>query len=249
MALRIRFQYVTGMKLGYSVERLSDGYLWDATNRKFQSAPGLPISNLTESTSPFQGLYRDTIASTPVTEFSNGHYAIAIHRRDNANQVISVLMSSMVNGDDNSVVSGSTGNGGIDVSAVAQGVWEYSTAKMTVNETVGKLVRDHLDATVSSRSTYDGGPVQSVIEPVVVKSNQDKTGYTLAAGGLDAIIIEQGINARQALSPILAATAGVISGASTGQISIRGGNSATTRIQATTDDRGNRVSVTLNLPS
>ena len=38
----------------------------------------------------------------------------------------------------------------------------------------------------------------------------DKTGFSLAPGGLDAIPVESGVNARQALSPILAASAGVL---------------------------------------
>jgi hypothetical protein len=70
----------------------------------------------------------------------------------------------------------------------------------------------------------------------------------LAPAGLDAVPVETGVNARQALSPILAASAGVLSGAGSGTIVIRGGNVATTRITATTDNAGNRTVVTLALP-
>ena len=84
---------------------------------------------------------------------------------------------------------------------------------------------------------------------VTVGTVSDKTGYTLAAAGLDSITIEAGINARQALSPILAASAGVVSGAGTGVVVIKGGNTSTTRITATTDNAGNRSSVSLSLPS
>lgn len=77
----------------------------------------------------------------------------------------------------------------------------------------------------------------------------DKTGFILAAAGLDQIPIETGVNARQALSPILAACAGVVSGAGTGSITIKGGNVATTRIVATTDNSGNRSAVGLTLPA
>lgn len=72
---------------------------------------------------------------------------------------------------------------------------------------------------------------------------------TLSPAGLDAILVENGVNARQALSPILAASAGVLLGAGTGIIVIKGGNVAVTRITATTDNAGNRSAVTLNLPS
>ena len=106
-----------------------------------------------------------------------------------------------------------------------------------------------LDAPISSRSTFAGGPVASVVAPVVVGQNNDKTGYILAAAGLDSVVIEPGINARQALSPILAATAGVVTGAGSGTITIKGGNVATTRIMAATDNLGNRSAVVLTLPN
>jgi hypothetical protein len=98
-------------------------------------------------------------------------------------------------------------------------------------------------------SAYAGGAVASVTAPVTAGTVTDKTGYSLAAAGLDAVMVEAGVNARQALSPILAAAAGVLSGAGSGTIIIKGGNVATTRITASTDASGNRNSVTLNLPS
>lgn len=98
-------------------------------------------------------------------------------------------------------------------------------------------------------STFAGGTVAGVTAPVTVGTNNDKAGYSLAASGLDAVPVETGVNARQALSPILAASAGVLSGAGTGTIVIKGGNVATTRITATTTSEGNRTGVTLSLPA
>ena len=57
------------------------------------------------------------------------------------------------------------------------------------------------------------------------------------------------MNARQALSPILAASAGVLLGAGTGTIVIKGATPRSTRITATTDNAGNRSAVTLSLPA
>lgn len=75
-------------------------------------------------------------------------------------------------------------------------------------------------------------------------------GVILAAAGLDSVVVETGINARQALSPILAAAAGATSGAGTsGPFVIKGGNSSTTRVSATVDNSGNRTAVTLTLPT
>ena len=126
--------------------------------------------------------------------------------------------------------------------------------------TAGNLVYTNLDAKVSTRSTYAGGAVASVTAPVIVGTNQDKGGYSvstlldksgvsLASNGLDLIMIESNINLRQSMSPILAAAGGVLTGAGTGTIVIKGGNTATTRITATTDNYGNRTSVNLVLPS
>jgi hypothetical protein len=75
-----------------------------------------------------------------------------------------------------------------------------------------------------------------------------QTTVTLAAAGLDGITIESGVNMRQALSPILAACAGVLSGAGTGTVVIKNPAGNTTRITATTDASGDRSAVTLNLP-
>lgn len=47
----------------------------------------------------------------------------------------------------------------------------------------------NLDAAVSTRSTYSGGAVASVTAPVTAGTVTDKTGYSLAAAGLDQIPI------------------------------------------------------------
>lgn len=132
-------------------------------------------------------------------------------------------------------------NGGYDPWSV---VLPGSYAANTAGSRMGNL-----DAAVSSRSTYAGGPVSSVTAPVTVGTNTDKTGYALGSAGLDAINVESGINVRQSLAPILAAACGVVSGSGTGSIQIKGGNSQTTRITASTDPSGNRSSVILTLPT
>ncbi len=131
------------------------------------------------------------------------------------------------------------------VKDIVAGVWDELQASHRVAGTFGSL----LDVAVSTRSTYSGGPVASVVAPVTVGMNQDKTGYELSAKGIDQILVEPGVNARQALSPILAAVAGTLSGAGTGSIVIKGGNVGTTRILAATDSAGNRTSVSLVLPT
>lgn len=83
----------------------------------------------------------------------------------------------------------------------------------------------------------------------VSPAETEATGKKLASDGVDAITVESGVNARQALSVMAAAMAGTVSGADTNAPIFKGANVATTRITATTDSYGNRSLVTLNLPS
>jgi hypothetical protein len=72
------------------------------------------------------------------------------------------------------------------------------------------------------------------------------SGVNLASTGLDAVVVETGLTAKQALQYVSAACFGVLSGAGTGTVVIKAGaNSGTTRITAATDSSGNRTSVTL----
>lgn len=78
----------------------------------------------------------------------------------------------------------------------------------------------------------------------------DKTGFKLASDGLDAVTVETGLNARQALSIIASATGGVLAGAGTTEITIAAaGVPATNRITATVTAAGNRTAVTLAPPA
>ena len=238
MALRIRFQYPTGSKLGYSIERLTDGSFYDFSNGTFVAAPTTPISNLLEDAGIFLGRYKVTLTPTPVAQFTDGDYVVTVHDQAASNNVVAELAAAMHLGDDATVIPGN-----------AVDPWAIPLPGSYAAGTAGAILGQNLDAKVSTRSTYAGGVVASVAAPVTVGTNNDKAGYTLAPSGLDAIQVESGVNARQSLSPILAASAGVIAGAGTGVIVIKGGNTSTTRITATTDNAGNRSSVTLTLPS
>ena len=239
MALRIRFQYESGLSLGYSIERLADGLFYDFSTSSFASTPATLVASLPEGVGAFQGSYRTALTSTPPAQFSNGDFGVTIHNMAASNLVVGELAVAMYNGDDATVFPSSSG---IDPwMATVPGTYPAGSA--------GAILGGNLDVPVSSRSTFAGGVVAGVTAPVTVGINADKNGYSLAAGGLDSIAVETGVNARQALSPILAASAGVLLGAGTGSITIKGGNVTTTRVTATTDDSGNRLAVTLNLPS
>lgn len=241
MSLRIRFQYPTGSKLGYSIERLSDGSLYDFSTSTFVATPATPISVLPEDIGNFIGRYKLTLTPTPASQFIDGDYVVTVHDQANANAVVAELGATLHAGDDASVIP-QPGSAVVDP-------WSVSLPGTYASGSAGAVLGTNLDAKVSTRSTYAGGPVASVTAPVTVGAVNDKSGYILASSGLDSIQVEGGINARQALSPILAACAGVVAGAGTGVVVIKGGNTSTTRITAATDNAGNRSSVTLTLPS
>lgn len=71
----------------------------------------------------------------------------------------------------------------------------------------------------------------------------------LPADGLDSVVIEAGLNARQALSIIAAACAGASSGVAAGSPVYKGAGVATTRITATAAAGGDRSGVTLSPPA
>ncbi len=79
-----------------------------------------------------------------------------------------------------------------------------------------------------------------------------RTGYKLASDGLDSVVVETGVNARQALSLIGAATAGKGSGLETATATYYAmglSGTATARIVASTDANGNRTATTLSPPA
>ncbi len=234
MAVRIRFQYSTGAVLGYSVERLADGLYLDFTDSLFRPNPASIVGSLIEDDTPFKGRYRVTISSTPSSQFLDGNYAVSIHNITASNIVIGILGLTIAAGDD---------------MPWYPDPWSTSLPGSYAVGTAGSMLGTNLDAKITTRSIYAGGAVASVTAPVTVGANNDKNGYQLSSAGFDSISIEPGVNARQALSPILAASAGVVSGAGTGTIVIKGGNNTVSRITASTDNVGNRMGVTLNLPS
>jgi hypothetical protein len=106
------------------------------------------------------------------------------------------------------------------------------------------------DGAIDTATFASGTTIPRVTLADVLTSNSDKTGYSLAAAGLDSVVIETGMNARQAMSVIASASAGVLAGAATTTVTIAAaGVSATNRVTATVDSSGNRSAVTLSLPS
>jgi hypothetical protein len=160
--------------------------------------------------------------------------------------------------------SNATQIGGQTVTASGGITFPAATLASTTNITGGTIttVSGNVTGNVGGNVTGSVGSISGVSFPtnfaslaitaggaVTAGTVSDKTGYSLAAAGFDAITVETGINPRQALSLIAAAVGGVLSGAATTTIVAKGAGVATTRITATVDADGNRSALTLNLPS
>lgn len=132
-----------------------------------------------------------------------------------------------------------------------------------------KFADTRLDAAVSTRLPTAGYTAPDNAGIAAVKSQTDKLAFagtgpydvkatldgeqvTLQTSSITDIwtqaAVEAGLNPLQALSVIAAACAGVLSGASTTQITIKGAGTAATRITANVDAAGNRLAVQLTPP-
>ncbi len=94
-------------------------------------------------------------------------------------------------------------------------IWHQLTSAIATAGTIGKLIKDFLDAAISSRAsqtsvdtidnfvdteitaikaitdqiTFTGGTVDAnIVDPVTVGTNNDKSGYALSTAGVDAIL-------------------------------------------------------------
>jgi hypothetical protein len=102
---------------------------------------------------------------------------------------------------------------------------------------LSQVVYDSLFGTVAL-STYAGGAVASVA-----------AGVALTAAGMDLVVVETGLNARQALAIACSAVAGKLTGAAgPTTVTSAAGVPGTTRISAAVDATG-RTAVTLTPPA
>lgn len=140
---------------------------------------------------------------------------------------------------------------GTDSAALAS-VWTAARAGALTDWIDGGRLDLLIDAVKAKTDglSFTGSDVKATLngEEVTVAS-ASKTGYKLASDGVDLVVVEVGMNLRQAMAIKTAAAAGVLSGAATTTITILGAGVGTTRIVATVDADGNRSAVTLTLPS
>lgn len=127
------------------------------------------------------------------------------------------------------------GSTGSNLTSLAPAATALSTAQWT-NARAG--YQDNLSA----------GAV-ALASGVTVTTNNDKTGYALSSSGLDAVVVETGVNARQSLALIAAVSVGVSGGFSGSTVTFAAANnSGTNRVTASLDGSNDRTSVTLHIP-
>ncbi len=111
MALPVTFAYPTGSTLGYSIERMFDGFYYDFSNATFTGTPTTQVASLPEQTAPLLGRYRATISSTPQGTFTNGDYCVNVHNLGaTPNTVILPLFTTAYNGSFATVIPSGSGD-------------------------------------------------------------------------------------------------------------------------------------------
>lgn len=179
----------------------------------------------------------DAIAPDAVTEIQSGlatSAALTTVQTD-TDDIQSRLPAALVGGRmaSNAEVVGDKTGYALSAAGV-QAIWDALTSALTTVGSVGKLIVDNLNATISSRATVADVPTANAnADAVLDRANGIETGWTL----------------RQAFRIILAALGGKSSGgAATGASSpvFRDATDTKDRITATVDASGNRTSVTLD---
>jgi hypothetical protein len=119
--------------------------------------------------------------------------------------------------------------------AVGGGLYKFAHDPEALGEAVGQV-----DAGVAVPAEAD-----RYVDVLVA----DRTGYRVDPAGLDGVVVEPGLNARQALALVLAGAAGALDGAGTAFVTIHAAGGGTTRILAAADALGNRSNVQLTPPA
>lgn len=160
-------------KTGYGLSSAAVQAIWDALTSALTTVGSigkLIVTNL-DTTISSRSSYAGGDTSGVTTLLSRVGGAITL-----SGGAVTVGTNNDKTGYTASTVSDKTG---YSLSAGAiQAIWDALTSALTTVGSVGKLIVDNVNATISSRSTYSGGAVASVTAGVIVTTNNDKTGYT-----------------------------------------------------------------------
>ena len=230
--------FKTGTNSGYSAV-VTD---FDAASDTITFAPSVPNAVTTENYTLIKGLGWSDVQAVGGTVQTAGDLAALIVTADAA---VDVAVADLANATD--------GLGALKTlidtvnSDLANGTDGLGALKALI-DTVNSDLANGTDGLGALKTLIDAIPTTAMRG--TDGANTTKTGYALASDGLDNVVVETGVNARQALAIISAALAGVLSGAATATITIKAlKNDGTTRISATVDSDGNRSAITATLPA
>lgn len=202
------------------------------------------------NTTPTNTSVFNILANTTPTTFSDQGVAQAgttstITLASTASATDSIYVGSLV-----TILSG-TGSGDTSEITAYNGTTKVATVSPNFSVAPDSTSAYAVIPTNSGTGALPGAQDVNVVSwagaSVAVVSGNPKV--SLAADGMDAIVIETGMNARQAISIATAAAAGVLSGAATTNVIVKGAGVGTTRIDATVTSDGDRTQVTLSLPA
>jgi hypothetical protein len=145
-------------------------------------------------------------------------------------------------------LAGKSSTSGISILPISVSFEQLPTAAPNANGGLPILSNSGttLAYTISTLTTYTGNtPQTGDAYARIGAAGAGLTAVVLAASGLDSVAVESGLNARQAISIIAAACAGL--GGTTSNV-YKGAGVATTRISFTAS-AGERSSVTLSPPA
>lgn len=142
-------------------------------------------------------------------------------------------------------------------SAGIQAIWDALTSTLSTANSIGKLLVDNINATISSRlaSASYTAPPTAVQNRQEMDSNSTKLANldatvssrsTLTAANVWAYIIEGSLTAQNVMRLIFASVVNKLSGAATTTVKIRDLADTKDRITATVDADGNRTAVTVD---
>lgn len=162
------------------------------------------------------------------------------------NALISGRVDSTVGAMQNAVVTAasiaaSALNGKGDWSTTT-GIWQdlLAGADFSTVGSIGKLLKDDIDAAISSRSTLTAGAQMDLVNA------PNATALTAIVAAINAAFVEGTLTKLQYDRIMLSSSAGITNGAGTGTFHTRDQGNTKNRITASTDGSGNRTAMAVD---
>jgi hypothetical protein len=137
----------------------------------------------------------------------------------------------------------------------AADMWNHLLTSITTDGSVGKLIKDSLDAAVSTRLAAAGYTAPDNAGVTAIKAKTDNlpsdpasdTNVNAVAQDVWSSEIETGYDAKETMRIVSSVLAGKVSGAGSGTETFRDVNDTTDRVVAIVDNNGNRTGITIDV--